>query len=292
MCKALSQAEIIFRTTEAKPKVLFIVSDGDSTDGDPRPLAERLRDMGVTIVTCFLTSEDIDKPERLYYSATEFSSTDGGKTLFEMSSSMKNTHTPISYLVDAGWELPLSGESRLFIQANSLDVVNEFCKTVVSQLTQSCDALVHLLGKVPLATYINQQNANFEPQQQEGFTCYANAIAAVFYLAMQRIIGREGGIPDFNEIRDDLITKYGVNGANTESVLKLARCKYRLRVREVDERGARKAINKRRPVVAKFRLYKEQWTKFEEFYKRTPKGILTRDDVTGELYYVSTVNCK
>ena len=260
MCRALSQAENVFETTETKQKVLLIVTDGDSADGDPRPLAKTLRDKDVTIATCFLTSDDIDKPKCLYDPREQFLSS-GKQTLFEMSSSMKNTHTPISYLVDAGWELPLSGESCLFIQANSLDVVNEFCKIVVSQLTQRCDALVHLLEKVPLATYINQENAEFKPKKQEGGTCYANAIAAVFHLAMHRIIGREGGIPDFYEIRDHLIAEYGVKGANTEGVLTKVCPKYRLHFRKVDERGARQAINKRQPVVATFRLYKEQWTK-------------------------------
>lgn len=53
---------------------------------------------------------------------------DGKSVLFAMSSHMINTHTPISYLVDANWTLPQSGVSHLFSQANSLDVVNEFCK--------------------------------------------------------------------------------------------------------------------------------------------------------------------
>lgn len=266
MCRALTDAEAVFNETTTNPKVLFVLSDGQSTDRDPRPIAERLRGSDVTIVTCFLTSENIDNPRCLFDPKRMF--LDRGKqVLFEMSSTMKNTHTPISYLTDANWELPPSGESRLFVQANSVDVVNEFCKIVVSQMTKSCDAIVHLLEKVPLATYINQRNDEFEPKEQEGGTCYANAIAAVFHLAMHRIIGREGGIPDFYKIRKSIIDEYGVKGANTESVLKKVCPKYRLHSRQVDEKGARQAINKRRPVVAKFQLYREQWTKFSKFYR-------------------------
>ena len=133
-------------------------------------------------------------------------------------------------------------------------------------MTKSCDALVDILEKVPLATYINQRNAEFEPKEQEGGTCYANAIAAVFDLGMHRIVGREGGIPDFYEIRERIIHEYGVKGANTGKVLAKVAPEYRLHFRQVDETGARRAINERRPVVAMFFLYDEQWVKFSAFY--------------------------
>ena len=285
MCKALSDAAAVFSETDANPRVLFILSDGFSSDGDPREMiVGKLRDLGVIIVTCFLTSDHIDNPRCLLDEADPNWSGrgDGRSVLFEMSSTMRNTHEPISYLVDANWELPPSGESRLFVQANSLDVVNEFCKIVVSQMTNSCDALVDILQKVPLATYINQKNAEFEPQAQEGRTCYANTIAAVFHLAMHRIVGREGGVPGFYEIRQRIIDEYGGDGADTKTVLENVCPEYRLHFRQVDETGARLAINERRPVVAIFFLYSDQWAKFSAFYRKTPKGILNQSDVTGE----------
>jgi hypothetical protein len=196
---------------------------------------------------------------------------------------MKNTHTPISYLVDAEWKLPLSGESRLFIQANSLDVVDEFCSIVVSQLTKPCDALVHILHKVPLATYINQANANFRPKEQEEGECYAHAIATVFHLAMHRIEGREGGHPEFDKIRDRLVAEYGMEGAKTEKVLEKVCPEYRLHYHKVKEDGARKAINERRPVLARFSWHSGQIDKFDTFFENNPKGILKKSDIaTGE----------
>jgi hypothetical protein len=283
MCSALQDVENVFlKEIMTGPKVLFILSDGQSGDGDPREIAKRLCNSDVTIVTCFLTSDVLTNSRCLFDPDHHFSDY-GKQTLFEMSSTMHNTHAPVSYLVDAGWELPSCGESRLFIQANSLDVVNEFCNTLVSQLTKDCDALVHLLGKIPLATYINQRNSEFEAKEQEGGTCYANAIAAVFHLAMSRIVGRDGGVPEFETIRDRLITEYGKHGANTERVLRNVCPEYRLRYNEVDETGARNAINKRRPVVAKFWLNNgAQWGKFSQFYRKTPKGILNKDDVASK----------
>lgn len=128
MCKAMEDALSVFQQTYANSKVLFVLSDGMSTDGDPRPIAQRLRDSGVSIVTCFLTSDHMDKPKCLLDEVDpSWERSDGRSVLFEMSSTMRNTHTPISYLVDAKWELPPSGVSRLFVQANSLDVVDELC---------------------------------------------------------------------------------------------------------------------------------------------------------------------
>ena len=281
MCRSLDSAEAVF--SETNRKVLFLLSDGQAKDGDPRPIAARLRQLGVTIVTCFLTSDHIENPKSLLDPTSTFKDK-GKQSLMEMSSTMPNTNTPVSYLVDAGWELPPSGESCLFIQANSLDVVNEFCKIVVSQLPNECDALVSILHKVPLATYINQKNTDFEPKVQEGGTCYANAIAAVFHLAMSRIVGREGGIPDFYEIRELIIQKYGDKGASTEKVLGEVCQEYRLHYRKVDETGARKAINERRPVVARFSWYKEELDRFKTFYENTPKGILNKSDIATSKY--------
>ena len=134
MCKALKDATDVFKET-TRTRILFILSDGDSTDGDPQEIAQQLHQLDVIIVTCFLTSNRIDNPRRLLYKADpKWRGRNGRQVLFEMSSTMKNTHTPISYLIDANWELPSAGESRLFVQANSLDVVNEFCEIVVSKL--------------------------------------------------------------------------------------------------------------------------------------------------------------
>jgi len=135
MCKALNDACAVFSENNAYSNVLFILSDGFATDGDPLPIAQKLRDMGVTIVACFLTSDYIDNPRCLFDEADP-NWEKGRSALFEMSSSKQNIDAPISYLIDTKWKLPPSGVSRLFLQANTLDVVNEFCKTVVSQMTE------------------------------------------------------------------------------------------------------------------------------------------------------------
>ena len=137
MCKSLNDAEAVFNKTKATLKVLFILSNGSSTDGDPRPIAQKLHELGVIIATCFLTSDHVANPRCLFDEADP-DWVDGKLVLFEMSSTRQNSDAPISHLIasDAKWKLPDSGKSRLFIQANTLDVINEFCEKVISQMTE------------------------------------------------------------------------------------------------------------------------------------------------------------
>ncbi len=289
MCKAINNAVRVFKSSGgAKSKVLFLLSDGDSTDGNAVALVKDLDDTNVIRVTCFLTDEHIPNQKCLIDKAPS-NWKDGRGVLFAISSTVRNCDPPVSFLVDAGWTLPTSGESRLFVQANSLDVVDELCKIVVAQLANPCDALVDLLKKVPLSLYINDANAGFKPEKQDGNTCYAHAVATVCHLAMHRIVGRDGGIPEFKEIKEIAIKhchsgpdiKKG--GARILDVIEKVLPRYRLHYHLADEINARKALNCRRPLFAVFFLTHDQWAKFSHFYKKTPKGILERCDIGGKL---------
>lgn len=60
MKEAFSKIQQRFRRELAKsPKdtvpILFVLSDGDPTDGNPLPIAEEIKNAGVTIITCFVT---------------------------------------------------------------------------------------------------------------------------------------------------------------------------------------------------------------------------------------------
>ena len=141
------------------------------------------------------------------------------------------------------------------------------------------DALSELLVSIDLDIYISQSTNRFEAKEQHGGTCYANASAAVLHLAMQRILGREGGYPDFDVLKDDMIEAYGIHGADTTKVLQKICPKYRLQSREVCIKGAKEAIVKKRPVVARFRLTDDEWKAFSNFYKNNPRGILTQNEL-------------
>ncbi|CAF0803933.1 unnamed protein product [Didymodactylos carnosus] len=277
MCQALSYATEIFTSSTDPVKVLFLISDGESTDGDPAQFAKRLHDNKVIVFCCLLTFENLSQPRRLYYEP-DVRLTKAQHQMFQLSSTVENSHSGMLVLLEQKWELPAAGHSGLFVQGNHPDIMNEY-SDLVRQLAQKNDVLLNNIGRVSLDMYINAANASFEPKRQRGGTCYAHTVAAVLHLAMRRIEGRENGVPDFFDICQKLINTYGEKGAVTTDVLNIWAPKYRLRHRKVDETGARQAINHRRPVVATFCLDKKQWTNFSEFYGKSPQGVLESKDI-------------
>lgn len=149
-------------------------------------------------------------------------------------------------------------------------------------------AVSDILASVSRDIYINQTITRFGAQEKQvGGTCYAHATAAVLHLAMKRIIGREGGYPDFDVLRDLLIGCYGRDGAHVEIVLKEVCPQYRLQFQKVDSKGAMHAVMSNRPVIATFYLTGEkkhgkcqnEWEIFSKFYKANPRGILTTKEL-------------
>lgn len=141
------------------------------------------------------------------------------------------------------------------------------------------DTLSELLVSVDLDIYISQTTRDFKAKDQVKATCYANASAAVLHLAMQRILGREGGYPDFHELRDEIIKECGSGPVVTRWVLEKKCEKYRLHCRKVSIDGAKKAITEKRPVVAEFSLTDNEWDLFGNFYETNPVGILENDEL-------------
>jgi ribosomal protein L37AE/L43A len=151
----------------------------------------------------------------------------------------------------------------------------EMAKDVVC----SADTLSELLVSVDLDIYISQTTSGFKAKEQQGGTCYANASAAVLHLAMQRILGREGGYPDFHNLRGEIIRAYGTHCAKTSKVLQEICPRYRLHSQNASIKGAMEAVLKKRPVVARFHLTDDEWETFSNFYKNNPTGTLTQNEL-------------
>lgn len=129
MCRSLQYAKDIFKLNDEKntTKVLLIISDGEPTDGDPIALMKDFGQSNIIIICCFITSKHILKPKALY--DTQNNNWDkGAKTMFNMASTISNSNPAISLLLKNGWEVPSSGQSRLFVQANHPDIIDEFCR--------------------------------------------------------------------------------------------------------------------------------------------------------------------
>jgi ribosomal protein L37AE/L43A len=152
---------------------------------------------------------------------------------------------------------------------------------VAKNVVCSSDALSELLISVDLDIYINDITSRFPAKDQGDIekTCYAFASATVLHLAMHRIHGRNGGHREFDELKNEMIDRYGTNRADTETVLKQMCKKYRFCCQKVSVEGAKKAIVEKRLVVTRFRLTDNQWDAFEDFYKKKAAGILTKNDL-------------
>ena len=192
MCTAIISALNVLKNCSQKRKVLVIISDGQPADGNPLEdgLIAQLKQDKVSIISCFLTSEDIENPRELY-SIPQESWSWPAKLMFQISSNVSNQKLPRSLQAARGWRLPQSGTSNLFLQANHPDIINEFT-TLFTSLETNVDALVNILGQVKIDDILNTKLHELEKKKREaqiGGTCYAHSIATVIYLATRRIVG-------------------------------------------------------------------------------------------------------
>ena len=285
--ESLKKATKLFEGDTSKDKLLFVLSDGDPSDGSNedsgtiKQITSKLTEAGVTIVSCFITkSKDID-PKHLFDKMQSGWET-GAKFLFSLSSEVPTQHLPRAILVKRDWTIDVTNnETKLFVQVNHPDNLREACKMAKSVVCGS-DALSELLVSVHLDIYINAASKGIRAKDQgKDKTCYAFASATVLHLAMERIHGRQGGYPSFEALKDEMISEHGESFPDTGEVLEKICPKYRLHCLKVCIKCAKEAIINKRPVVAKFRLTDDEWAVFRKFFKRNknPLGILTKDEL-------------
>ncbi|RDW67255.1 vWA domain-containing protein [Aspergillus mulundensis] len=211
MKDALRRAKAVFQKhTSAKQRILLLMSDGLSTDGDPVPVAHDLKESKVTIATIYLTDDPGVETHRLYDRPIEDWSR-GQRNLFEMATRVAVDTHPIPVLASMRWTTPLSGECALYVQVCSATVLNQFCELLLSARFGSADALLDVVGRVRLDKYIKEAHGGVRRQpsnQGEEGSCYAHAIAAALHMALQRIRGREHGYPKIEDIRKDILTEF------------------------------------------------------------------------------------
>jgi len=276
MRDALSRSLMVFdEHPGVKHRVLVLVSDGLSTDGDPLPLARDLQQSRVSIVTVYLTSGKTEAPRRLYYRPADGWNS-GQRMLFGMAAKVAGVTHPIPVLTSVGWDVPSAGEVALYATVSSSAALDEFCSLLLSARFGSADALLDVIGRISHDSYINDKHivtCRNPSDQGQSATCYAHATAAIVHMALLRIIGREDGYPSIEKVREQIEDKFRPKpcGHNIEEVLREAISWYRpLRFRPVDEDSARQAVLRRRPVLTTFHSSKSGWAVFTEHFKQRP----------------------
>ena len=271
-------------------KYIFIISDGELNDVDKnfdyiREIRQKAEKDEIIIISIFLTSKKIPYEEKLY-DKYQNHFTKGSSDLFYMSSTLDYQHPIIQFFILKGWDIPLSGECKLFVEINNsknlnkfIDLLNEaiglFNFKTNSNIKENPRSLMNLLSSTSINNYVNSEVINkFEAKKQNKGTCYANAISAAICISSAKIIGRPP--LDFFHIREILINKYGFNGAYTFRVLDEFLVNYHLHHNIINENKARKAIMKNWPCVAKFNINERQFENFIRFFENHPKDILTK----------------
>lgn len=127
------ERELKSRDKDTVP-VLFILSDGEPTDGDPLPALEALRPLNVTVISCFVTDQDIANP-RVLFGQPEPQWNQGARLMFEMASKIEDESDFAKFLLRKNWTI--KPDARLFVQVNHSLILEEFIRVVLSPFESS-----------------------------------------------------------------------------------------------------------------------------------------------------------
>ncbi len=122
-------------------KILFVLSDGDPTDGEPMDIQRVARELAlkdVLVVSCYVTDGDTVESRRLYSDALPRWPS-GAELMFYVASELPGDEVFTSYLREHNWKFD-SG-CRLFTQINQSEVLAEFLKLLVSPVRDNSSAL-------------------------------------------------------------------------------------------------------------------------------------------------------
>lgn len=123
--------------------ILFVISDGEPTDGNPNEIANQMKKSGVTVITCYVTNKDIANPHVLY-GQSQNSWDNGANLMFNMSSEIEENSSFAKFLLKKGWKI--QENSKLFVQINHSSVMEEFINVVLSPFEE------RRLSSLPMGT--------------------------------------------------------------------------------------------------------------------------------------------
>ena len=252
-------------------KIILMITDGktNSVKSLQKISQEIKNEKNTYIIVIFISSKDLNRPGELFNSSLD-SFTNYEKDLFEATSSVDSES--IFFLRNKNLTIPK--QIKLFIPGQDKTLMNAILVSFKNFIDNN-ELLLFTLGKERLNQYLGDEINSFEPKTQIGRTCYAYASATAIHWTL---LGFYGESPDsFEQIKNNLINKYGVNGSNTSNVLLEQSKKYKYKIKRVDENGARQALNNYHICVARFDLTELEWSKFSRFFEECNKtGIITK----------------
>lgn len=124
--QSLEVAAKLFKGKSCKNKILFVVSDGEATDGRNdksriNQITSELRALNVKVVSCFVTGSTVIQPKRLY-DEMQPGWEPGAEFMFLLSSEVPTQHLTRAILAKRDWTVDaINYKTKLFIQANHPD---------------------------------------------------------------------------------------------------------------------------------------------------------------------------
>ncbi len=183
--ESLEKATELFGRDTSENKLLFVLSDGDPTDGSNEDrdginhITSKLKDAGVKVVSCFITRSTDIHPKRLF-DKMQLGWESGANFLFSLSSEVPTQHLPQAILVKRGWTIDIANnETKLFIQVNHPDNLRyikfnkgSFRKYSVGRgIKKGCKGITHYLGDK------NRFDVSSEGPSSEGLRSKGRAFA-------------------------------------------------------------------------------------------------------------------
>ena len=252
-------------------KIILMITDGktNSVKSLQKISQEIKNEKNTYIIVIFISSKDLNRPGELFNSSLD-SFTNYEKDLFEATSSVDSES--IFFLRNKNLTIPK--QIKLFIPGQDKALMNAIMVSFKNFIDNN-ELLLFTIGKERLNQYLGDEINSFEPKTQIGKTCYAYASATAIHWTL---LGFYGESPDsFEQIKNNLINKYGVNGNNTSNVLLEQSEKYKFKIKQVDENEARQALNNYHICVATYFLTELEWSKFKRYFREFNKtGILTK----------------
>ena len=274
-------------------KILIIITDGVSTDGDPTDYIEQQSIYNDVYVVGIYISPHF-KSKNKFYDENSFNIKEkGAENLFKMSSKIEYKNPLFKFFLTMGWEMPSSGECKLFISLNNQKTMEEFINLINQALDfkeHPFSGLMDVIATSGIHSFVNSYSYDYGAKNQIFGTCWANACAACIHFANKRILGRKN--ISFEDIRKHILVNYSLDkkdGNQITTALKNIYNDYKLRMQEVDEKNARLAVMKGRPCIATFYLSAKQWANFSGFFddnktKYLDKATINKDDYPQNYY--------
>lgn len=115
--------------TDEERRFLFVVSDGEPSDGDPKQEFADIKRNNIDIISCFVTSSDIADP-RVLWASPQQNWSSGARLMFDIATPIDERGALGRSLLAKGWEIEEG--ARLFVQVNHSAVLEEFMRAVES----------------------------------------------------------------------------------------------------------------------------------------------------------------